>query len=94
MPLGKRLRRPPREVAAEVVGRLDVADLCEPPEIAGPGFINLRLNDEWLAERLAAAVADPRLGVAAGRRGRGRSWSTTRPPTWPSRCTSATSARP
>ena len=40
MPLGKRLGRPPREVAAEIVGRLDVADLCQPPEIAGPGFIN------------------------------------------------------
>ena len=70
MPLGKRLGRPPREVAAEVVGRLDVADLCQPPEIAGPGFINLRIKDEWLAERLSAAVADPRLGVAAGRRPR------------------------
>jgi arginyl-tRNA synthetase len=64
MPLGKRLRRPPREVAAEIVERLDLDDLCGKPEIAGPGFINLRLRDDWLAERLAAAVADPRLGVA------------------------------
>ena len=48
MPLGKRLGRPPREVAARVVARLDVADLCQPPEIAGPGFINLRLRDDWL----------------------------------------------
>ena len=32
----------------ELVERLDVADLCEPPEIAGPGFINLRLRDDWL----------------------------------------------
>ena len=63
MPLGKRLRRPPRDVAAEIVGRLDVADLCQPPEIAGPGFINLRISDDWLVERLSAAVGDPRLGV-------------------------------
>ena len=48
MPLGKQLGRPPRDVAAEIVARLDVADLCEPPEIAGPGFINLRLRDDWL----------------------------------------------
>lgn len=64
MSLGKRLRRPPREVAAEVVGRLDVADLCQPPEIAGPGFINLRVKDDWLINRLAAATTDPRLGIA------------------------------
>jgi len=63
MPLGKQLGRPPREIAAEIVARLDVADLCLLPEIAGPGFINLRLRDDWLAERIAAAVVDPRLGV-------------------------------
>ena len=50
-------------MAAEIVGRLDVTGLCEPPEIAGPGFINLRVSDAWLAERLQAAVGDPRLGV-------------------------------
>ena len=65
MPLGKRLRRPPRDVAAEVVARLDVADLCHAPEIAGPGFINLRVKDEWLIERLTA--------------GRGRSKARRRP---------------
>ena len=65
MPLGKRLKRPPREVAAQIVAQLDVADLCQPPEIAGPGFINLRLRDEKIAARLAAAVDDSRLGVAA-----------------------------
>lgn len=63
MPLGKRLRRPPRQVAAEVVEHLEVGDLCEVPEIAGPGFINLRLKKQWLAEKLAAAVVDQRLGI-------------------------------
>jgi len=65
MPLGKELKRPPRQVAAEVLARLDVADLCLAPEIAGPGFINLRVRDDWLAQRLTTAVGDPRLGVAA-----------------------------
>ena len=64
MPLGKKLGKPPREVAVQIAGRLDVADVCEPPEIAGPGFINLRLLDEYLARRLAEAVRDERLGVA------------------------------
>ena len=64
MPLGKRLGKPPREVAAALVERLEVGDLCEPPEIAGPGFINLRLRHEWLIERLAEVVCDEqRLGV-------------------------------
>jgi arginyl-tRNA synthetase len=64
MGLGKRLGRPPRHIAAEVVARLDVADFCHPPEIAGPGFINLRLRDQWLVERLTAAVGEERLGIA------------------------------
>jgi arginyl-tRNA synthetase len=63
MPLGKELKRPPREIAAEIVDRLDVADLCHVPEIAGPGFINLKVRDELLADRLAAAVRDERLAV-------------------------------
>jgi len=64
MPLGKRLGKPPREVAAMLVERLRVDDLCEPPQIAGPGFINLRLRGERLVELVTAALADERLGVA------------------------------
>jgi len=63
MPLGKQLKRSPRNVASEIVSRLDVADICHPPQIAGPGFINLRLKEEWLIQRLTAAVGDPRLGI-------------------------------
>ncbi len=63
MALGKQLNKRPQELAVEVVARLDVADLCQPPEVAGPGFINLRLKDEWLVQQLTAAVNDPRLGV-------------------------------
>jgi arginyl-tRNA synthetase len=70
MPLGKRLHRPPREVAAQILSRLALDDLCQPPEIAGPGFINLRLKDPWIVERLTAAVADPRLGIAPAARPR------------------------
>ena len=63
MPLAKRLGKAPRDVAADIVLQLDLADMCEPPEIAGPGFINLRLKSEWLVERLAHAVQDERLDV-------------------------------
>lgn len=58
MPLGKRLGKPPREIAAELVRLVNVADLCDPPQIAGPGFINLRLKDDWIAGQVAAASVD------------------------------------
>jgi len=65
MPLGKRLKKPPREIAQQLVYQLDVNDLCEPPEIAGPGFINLRLKEATLIGLLQQALADDqRLAVA------------------------------
>ena len=65
MSLAKSLGQPPRQVAQRIVDRLDVADLCDPPEIAGPGFINLRLSDHWIAATAANVLADPQLGVPA-----------------------------
>ena len=63
MPLGKQLGKPPREIAAAIVEQLALDDLCDPPEIAGPGFVNLRLRDDWLAQHLNSALSDPRLGI-------------------------------
>ncbi|HZZ27002.1 MAG TPA: arginine--tRNA ligase [Pirellulales bacterium] len=63
MPLGKRLGKPPRQIATAIVAKLEIDDLCEPPEIAGPGFINLRLKNDWLAQQASTALADPRVGV-------------------------------
>src|SRR5579863_1491268 len=65
MPLAKQLGLPPRDVAAQIIARLDVADLCETPEIAGPGFINLKLKHDWLARQVNRLVADDWLGIAA-----------------------------
>ncbi len=64
MPLGKQLGQPPREIAQQIVSRLQITDLGLPPEIAGPGFINLRIRDDWLQQQLQDALADDRLGVA------------------------------
>src|SRR6476620_2766621 len=64
LPLGKRLGRPPREVAAELAARLDVADMCAEPEVSGPGFINFSLRDDWLAAQATQMLGDPRLGLA------------------------------
>ncbi|GAF79893.1 unnamed protein product, partial [marine sediment metagenome] len=58
-------------VAEQIVAKLDVADMCEPAEIAGPGFINLRLSEAFLARSLEAIHGDERLGipkVSPGRR--------------------------
>ena len=64
MGLGKDLGRPPREVAAAVVNELDLGGVCERVEVAGPGFVNLTLDDGWLAASVDAVLADDRLDVA------------------------------
>jgi arginyl-tRNA synthetase len=63
MPLAKVLGKPPREVAQLIVDRLDTGDMLERPEIAGPGFINLRLKLAWLAAQVQAMAPGDRLGV-------------------------------
>jgi arginyl-tRNA synthetase len=63
MPLGKQLGKPPRDVAAQIMAGANLAEICQQPEIAGPGFINLRLRDDWLTEQLNRAVQDDRLGI-------------------------------
>jgi arginyl-tRNA synthetase len=54
----------PREVAERIVERLELGDLLEKPEIAGPGFINLRLRNDWIARQAQAMARDERLGVS------------------------------
>jgi arginyl-tRNA synthetase len=63
MPLAKVLGKKPRDIAQEIVQRLPLGDLLERPAIAGPGFINLRLRQDWLAARLREIARDERLGV-------------------------------
>ncbi len=52
MGLAKKLKNNPRKLAEDVVKNLDLDDICQPPEVAGPGFINLRLKPEFIADRL------------------------------------------
>ncbi|MBO9998450.1 MAG: arginine--tRNA ligase [Cyanobacteria bacterium SID2] len=63
MSLAKRLKQKPRDIAQQIIDRLEVSDLCEPPEIAGPGFINLRLKPQFLQSKLQQMYASDRLGV-------------------------------
>ncbi len=64
MSLAKRLGKAPRAIAEQVVQNLEVADLCEVPTVAGPGFVNLTLKPSYLEDQLQQIQTDPRLGVA------------------------------
>ena len=63
LPLARQLGRPPRDIAADIIRHLDVAGVAEPPEVSGPGFINLRLLPGWIAAEATGELRDPRLGV-------------------------------
>ena len=52
MRLAPVLRRPPREVAEELAGSADLAELVERVEVAGPGFLNLHVARAWYREAL------------------------------------------
>lgn len=53
----------PRDVAAEIIGRIDLDDICEPLEIAGPGFINVRIRAEVLAATVTEILNSPTHGL-------------------------------
>ncbi|HTX85775.1 MAG TPA: arginine--tRNA ligase [Streptosporangiaceae bacterium] len=63
MSLSKRLGRPARDVAAPVAARLTAAPAVAMAEVSGPGFINITLADDWIADESSAQLADSRLGV-------------------------------
>src|SRR5213595_2013427 len=62
--LGKQRGKNPRALAEKIVARLDVADLCEPPAVAGAGFINFTLRPDAIAKKTSEILRDKRLGVA------------------------------
>ena len=62
-------RRAPREIAAEIAEAAAGLEVVERAEVAGPGFVNLFLRDEWFASALAAILED---SDAYGARGAGK----------------------
>src|SRR5206468_471429 len=54
---------PAPALAQEVVARLQLSDLFEPPAVSGPGFVNLTVRADWLAKQVQVVVGDERLGV-------------------------------
>jgi len=61
--LAKQLGKAPRDIAAEIDGHLEVGDVAEPPTVSGPGFINFKLSNAWIAGAATEMLADPRLGT-------------------------------
>jgi arginyl-tRNA synthetase len=50
-------RRPPREIAAEIAEAAAGLEVVERAEVAGPGFVNLFLRDEWFAGAVGEMIA-------------------------------------
>ncbi|MEQ4208761.1 arginine--tRNA ligase [Actinopolymorpha sp. B9G3] len=63
LPLAKKLRRPPREIAAAILNVAKIEDLVAKAEIAGPGFLNLTVADSALSRLVEEMAADERLGI-------------------------------
>jgi arginyl-tRNA synthetase len=61
--LGKQRGENPRALAAKILAQLEVEDLCEPPAIAGAGFINFTLRARAIGAKTAELLSDERLGV-------------------------------
>jgi len=63
MALSKKLGKNPREIATTIIENLDFTGILNKAEIAGPGFINLWLNPEWIASECEVALGHERLNI-------------------------------
>jgi arginyl-tRNA synthetase len=61
--LGKQRGENPRALAEQIVGQFNAGDVCEPPVVAGAGFINFALRPDAVAEKTLEVLRDERLGV-------------------------------
>ncbi len=61
--LGKQHGENPRVLAEKILAHFDAGDLCEPPGMAGPGFINFTLRPGAVSEKTIEVLRDKRLGV-------------------------------
>src|SRR5262249_8158559 len=70
MALAKSTGRKPRDLATAIADAVDLAPMASKPEVAGPGFLNVRLDDGWIATALGDLLADDRLGLVPPARAR------------------------
>lgn len=67
MALAKSAGKNPRSLAAEVAQSVALNPMADAPEIAGPGFLNVKLRSVWISERLGELLGDDRLGLEPAR---------------------------
>ena len=63
MAAAKRLKSRPRDLAAEIIKHLDLTDIADHVEIAGPGFINIHLSNKFIGAQLQKLIGDEKLGL-------------------------------
>lgn len=63
MAVAKQLGLPPRQLAEQVLTHLDLSSIANKVEIAGPGFINIFLDPNWLSSHVELALKDDKLNV-------------------------------
>ncbi|HTM46579.1 MAG TPA: arginine--tRNA ligase [Polyangiaceae bacterium] len=63
MSLGKKLGKPPRQLADMIAQQLQPGDLLSKVEVAGPGFINLTVSAQALNRATAVMLKSERLAV-------------------------------
>lgn len=63
LPLAKTLQQQPRAIAEKIVNHAQTQDFCLPLEIAGPGFINITIQPQYIAQKIKQNQQDERLGV-------------------------------
>ena len=63
MQLAKTLRMAPRAISEKAVAAVPLPDMLTSVEVAGPGFINLTVNKEWLADQVEELVTAPAFGI-------------------------------
>jgi len=63
MGAAKKLGMKPQDLAEKVLAEMDLAAIASKVEVAGPGFLNIYLSEDWLAEHAEHALASDRLSI-------------------------------
>jgi arginyl-tRNA synthetase len=63
MAAAKLMKTNPRELAGRILENLDLSDIAEHCDIAGPGFINIKLSEQWLSNQVNLLRKDTHRGI-------------------------------